>query len=200
MRFKHLLFSLKNCYFFLDKKTNSWKQKLDNDYDFDGKTYFHTNENGIRHKWDLEENKWVQVENNTKDNNPTKELSSDNESEEDDNTTDEQRKARQYRKRKAAPGWNLQNHVFTDPENPEVKLYKDPNDGMTYEYDNEKKAWFPRYTMLCVFTGFFPRGSSGKGPSINDLTVHFLRFLTPPSPLSPILPNSLTFWQLPLPT
>lgn len=128
----------------LDKKTNSWKQKLDNDYDFDGKTYFHTNENGIRHKWDLEENKWVQVENNTKDNNPTKELSSDNESEEDDNTTDEQRKARQYRKRKAAPGWNLQNHVFTDPENPEVKLYKDPNDGMTYEYDNEKKAWFPR--------------------------------------------------------
>ena len=163
MRFKHLLFSLKNCYFFLDKKTNSWKQKLDNDYDFDGKTYFHTNENGIRHKWDLEENKWVQVENNPKDNNPTKELSSDNESEEDDNTTDEQRKARQYRKRKAAPGWNLQNHVFTDPENPEVKLYKDPNDGMTYEYDNEKKAWFPRYTntMPSVFTDFFPLPLSG---------------------------------------
>ena len=73
-----------------------------------------------------------------------KEISFENESEEDDNTTDEQRKARQYRKRKAQPGWNVQNHVFTGPENPEIKLYKDPNDGMTYEYDNEKKAWFPR--------------------------------------------------------
>ena len=58
--FLRYLFSIfKN---FLDKKTNSWKQKLDKDYDFDGTTYFHTNEDGIRHKWDLEENKWVQVE------------------------------------------------------------------------------------------------------------------------------------------
>ena len=83
-------------FFYLDKKTNSWKQKdgKDKDYDFDGKTYFHTNEHGIRHKWDLEENKWVQVENT---NETPKEISSDNESEEDDNTTDEQRKARQYR-------------------------------------------------------------------------------------------------------
>ena len=32
------------------------------------------------------------------------------ESEEDDNTTEEERKARQYRKRKAAPGWEAKKY------------------------------------------------------------------------------------------
>ena len=73
---------------------------------------------------------------------PAKDLSSD-ESEEDDNTTDEERKARQFRKRKAQPGWNAKDHVYKDPESG-AQLYKDPNDGMTYEYDPEKRAWFPR--------------------------------------------------------
>lgn len=73
------------------------------------------------------------------------------ESEEDDNTTDEMRKARMYRKRKAAPGWagNQLNQAkkpenySTDPDTGN-QLYLDPNDGMTYEWEPIKKAWFPR--------------------------------------------------------
>lgn len=124
--------------YILDKATNSWKPRNeDKDYEFDGTTYFHTNENGVRHKWDLEKNEWIKIESE-----PAKDLSSD-ESEEDDNTTDEERKARQFRKRKAQPGWNAKDHVYKDPESG-AQLYKDPNDGMTYEYDPEKRAWFPR--------------------------------------------------------
>ena len=68
------------------------------DYEFDGKTYFHTDASGVKHKWDLDEKKWVKVE-------AAKESSEDEESEEDDNTTDADRRARAFRKRKAAPGW-----------------------------------------------------------------------------------------------
>ena len=43
---------------------------------------------------------------------------------------------------------------------------------------------------------------NSSGPFINDVT-HFLRFLTPSSPLSLILQdrlwNNVTFWQIPLP-
>ena len=67
---------------------------------------------------------------------------SSEESEEDDSTTDEDRKARMFRKRKAQPGWNTTNYT-KDPKTG-VTLYKDPNDQMTYEWDETKKAWFPR--------------------------------------------------------
>ena len=49
--------------YILDKATNSWKPRNeDKDYEFDGTTYFHTNENGVRHKWDLEKNQWIKIE------------------------------------------------------------------------------------------------------------------------------------------
>ena len=49
--------------YILDKATNSWKPRNeDKDYEFDGTTYFHTNENGVRHKWDLEKNEWIKLE------------------------------------------------------------------------------------------------------------------------------------------
>merc|ERR1712083_170370 len=56
--------------------------------------------------------------------------------------TDEQRKERMFRKRKCQPGWTKLNY-FTDPETG-TQMYKDPNDGMTYEWDTTKKAWFPK--------------------------------------------------------
>ena len=46
------------------------------------------------------------------------------------------------RKRRAAPGWGKQGKYETDPSTGE-QLYRDGS-GMLYEWDKEKKAWFPR--------------------------------------------------------
>lgn len=119
-----------------DQAKNTWKCKNDDgksqetDYEFDGQTYFHTDAKGIKHKWDLDKKEWIKVE-------------SESESEEEENTTDEERKAKMFRKRKAAPGWNAQTNYTTDPESG-AQVYKDPIDGMTYEWDVDKKAWFPK--------------------------------------------------------
>ena len=53
-----------------------------------------------KHKWNLETKEWDEVENNDE---PEEE---DEESEEDENMSEADRRARQYRKRKAAPGWD----------------------------------------------------------------------------------------------
>ena len=79
--------------------------------------------NGVKHKWDLETEKWVVYEESEKSKETskeesqksTKESSEEEESEEDENTTDEQRKERMFRKRKCQPGWTKANY-FTDPE------------------------------------------------------------------------------------
>jgi len=123
-----------------DKEANSWvsqdgktavppSQPSSENYIFDGETYFYRDESGTKHKWNQASNQWEQQEDSS-------------ESEEDDNTTEEQRKARQYRKRKAAPGWENKKYE-KDPVSGKT-IYKDPLDNMTYEWDEEKKAWFPQ--------------------------------------------------------
>ena len=87
-----------------------------------------------KHKWNLETKEWDTVENTEEE--------EEDESEEDENMSEVERKERQYRKRKAAPGWDECNYE-KDP-NTGVTTYKDPKDGMVYEYDAEKKAWFPK--------------------------------------------------------
>ena len=86
------------------------KTKIEYKVTFDGKTYLHTDANGVKHKWDLENEKWVIFEDSKKE-----ESGSEEESEEDENTTDEQRKERMFRKRKCRPGWTKANY-FKDPE------------------------------------------------------------------------------------
>lgn len=130
----------------LDREKNTWKPKskgpnqVDSSegtpYEFDGKTYVHTDANGVKHRWDLEKETWVRIE----ETNAVS--SSSSESEEDDSTTDEDRKRRMLRKRKSQPGWD--SSKYTKDPSSGATLYKDPNDGMTYEWDTEKKAWFPR--------------------------------------------------------
>ena len=129
----------------LDKEQNTWKPKSGESnassqetpqYDFDGKTYLHTDANGVKHRWDLENKTWVKMEDDTA------KPESESESEEDDSTTDEDRKRRMMRKRKAQPGWD--STKYTKDPLTGATLYNDPNDGMTYEWDQEKKAWFPR--------------------------------------------------------
>ena len=119
-------------------------------YDFDGTTYFHTNSDGVRYKWDLTTEQWVECD--AKESAKTKICNEygqpdnldEEESEEDENTTDEDRKRRQYRKRKAAPGWGNKGQYLTDPETG-AQLYKETGEsGMTYEWDASKNAWFPR--------------------------------------------------------
>jgi len=125
-----------------DKEKNGWssesgeitapsnqQQPPSDKYEFDGETYVYRDEKGTKHRWNKDTNKWEEQEDSE-------------ESEEDDNTTDEQRRQRQYRKRKAAPGWESKKYE-TDPVSGKT-VYKDPVDGMTYEWDEEKKAWFPQ--------------------------------------------------------
>jgi len=108
---------------------------IQKNYKMEGGTYVYVDRlTNKKHKWNLETNEWDVVEND--------EASEDDESEEDENMSEEERKARQYRKRKAAPGWDQANYT-KDPDTG-VTTYKDPNDGMVYEYDETKKAWFPK--------------------------------------------------------
>ena len=118
------------------------------DYEFDGKTYVHTDDKGAKHKWDLEKKEWVKVEVDPKA--TEEEEEEEEESEEDDDTTDADRKARQFRKRKAAPGWGTAGEYLKDPETG-AQLYRDGKDGMLYEWDAAKNAWFPRIgtTKFC---------------------------------------------------
>ena len=106
-KIQYVLNSDKTDWVLKDKSNNTESQ-----YDFDGTTYFHTNEKGIRYKWDLNDKQWIVDEsknaNDIKSNslNQNTEIEEEEESEEDENTTEEDRKRRQYRKRKAAPGWD----------------------------------------------------------------------------------------------
>jgi HIV Tat-specific factor 1 len=130
-------------------KTES--DNVENQYDFDGTTYCHTNSDGVRYKWELDSNQWVKdgpknkIDSRiTNKNDLSQIVEEDTESEEDENTTDDDRKRRQYRKRKAAPDWGKQGIYTTDSETG-AQLYKESGDaGMTYEWDASKKAWFPR--------------------------------------------------------
>ena len=56
-----------------------------------------------KHKWNLETKEWDVVEN-------TEEPEEEEESEEDESMSEAERKAKQYRKRKAAPGWDEANY------------------------------------------------------------------------------------------
>merc|ERR550519_732221 len=59
--------------------------------------------------------------------------------------SEEERKARQYRKRKAAPWFQAQTEkkIEKDPVTG-VSTYTDPQDGVVYELDPIKNAWFPK--------------------------------------------------------
>ena len=118
----------------LNEDKSGWIPKK-TDYEFDGNTYTHTDDKGVKHKWDLESKTWVKM--------AEKEEEEEEESEEDDNTTDEDRKRRQFRKRKAQPGWGQTGEYLKDPDTG-AQLYRDKNDGMLYEWDQDKNAWFPR--------------------------------------------------------
>ena len=63
---------------------------------------------GQKHKWNLETNQWDKIDKQDGDVEEEEEEESE-ESEEDENMSEEEKKARQYRKRKAAPGWDQSN-------------------------------------------------------------------------------------------
>lgn len=106
-------------------------------YKFDGQTYYYVNRLTMeKYKWNLETKAWDNAGKVADD--------GEDESEEDENMTAEEMKARQYRKRKAAPWFQSQ---------AEKKIEKDPltgistytdQDGVVYELDPVKNAWFPK--------------------------------------------------------
>eukprot|EP00092_Neocalanus_flemingeri_P018482 GFUD01020002.1.p1 GENE.GFUD01020002.1~~GFUD01020002.1.p1 ORF type:complete len:583 (-),score=207.57 GFUD01020002.1:2-1750(-) len=109
-------------------------EKEQQNYKMEGGTYVYVDKlTNQKHKWNLETNEWDKVDNDA---------ASDDESEEDENATEEERKARQYRKRKAAPGWDKSNYS-KDPVTG-VTTYTDASDGVVYELDEVKNAWFPK--------------------------------------------------------
>ncbi len=129
--------------FVLNKDKSEWipKEKKESDekekeYEFDGKTYRYEDKLGNKYKWNTDENKWDKVQEEDKDESEESEL--------DEDATEEEKQKRRYRKRKAAPGWGQQGSSYhTDPDTG-ATLYKDAADGMIYEWDREKNAWFPR--------------------------------------------------------
>ena len=123
--------------FVLNKSGSDWVPRTEENYDFDGSTYTHTDETtGQKMKWNLETKSWDKVSDSEES-----ELDSDKEE------TPVEKSKRLYRKRKAAPGtWNMDlenKNVVTDPETG-ISTYKDPKDGMVYEWDRGKNAWFPK--------------------------------------------------------
>ena len=71
---------------------------IQKNYKMEGGTYVYVDRlTNKKHKWNLETNEWDVVEND--------------EESEDENISEEERKARQYRKRKAAPGWDQANYT-----------------------------------------------------------------------------------------
>jgi len=114
--------------------SDQMKQQQQN-YKMEGGTYVYVDKlTNQKHKWNLETNQWESVENN--------EVPEDDESEEDENATEDEKKARQYRKRKAAPGWDKSNYSKDSVTG--VTTYTDPSDGVVYELDEAKNAWFPK--------------------------------------------------------
>jgi hypothetical protein len=99
-----------NQKFVLNEAGSDWVKKEDNDddetkdleYGFDGRTYSCTKD-GKDYEWDIETNTWKvkvgSVKSNEADDDSGSEL------EDDDEETPEEKAQRQYRKRKAAPGW-----------------------------------------------------------------------------------------------
>jgi len=111
-------------------------QKEQQNYKMEGGTYVYVDKlTNQKHRWNLETNEWDKVENDTQPDDG-------DESEEDENATEEEKKARQYRKRKAAPGWDKTNYS-KDPVTG-VTTYTDATDGVVYELDEVKNAWFPK--------------------------------------------------------
>ena len=76
-------------------------------YKMEDGTYVYVDKlTGQKHKWNLETNQWDKVDKAAGE----AEEEEEEESEEDENMSEEERKARQYRKRKAAPGWDQSNY------------------------------------------------------------------------------------------
>lgn len=154
------------------------------EYEFDGQTYGYTNADGTKFKWNLETKIWERQENlegeaNSKD--PSSESESELESETDEKPiSEEEKKRRAYRKRKAQPGWGQKSNYIQDPESG-AQLYRDPKDGMMYEWDRDKNAWFPRIdedfmAQYQLSYGFTPDGKAEptrpepeKEPEIPDM-------------------------------
>ena len=111
----------KSEYVLSEDKTQWVPKETKQDYEFDGSTYLHTDEKGIKHRWDLEKQVWTKTEGEKVGEKDEEE--EEEESEEDDETTDEQRKQRQYRKRKAQPGWGSGGEYLKDPDTG-VQLYR----------------------------------------------------------------------------
>eukprot|EP00095_Tigriopus_kingsejongensis_P010972 maker-scaffold270_size230592-snap-gene-1.22 protein:Tk10972 transcript:maker-scaffold270_size230592-snap-gene-1.22-mRNA-1 annotation:"hiv tat-specific factor 1-like protein" len=107
-------------------------------YRFDGQTYTHRRADGQRFKWDLVEQSWA--EDNSGQSSEESELDSGDEA---PRLTEAEQKERAYRQRRAQPGWGQKSNYLKDPETG-AELYRDAQDGMLYEWDREKNAWFPR--------------------------------------------------------
>jgi len=108
-------------------------------YKHDGTGYYYVDRLTMaKHRWNQEKNAWEDVGKVDDD-------EEGDESEEDETMSAEERKARQYRKRKAAPWFQAQaeKKIEKDPVTG-ISTYTDPQDGVVYELDPVKNAWFPK--------------------------------------------------------
>lgn len=119
-----------------EPKTNTETQVVANaskepKYEIVGNTYVYKDENGRLLEWDLSAKEWkpkveIQAKRITK--NPDEEFDSSD-------ASDEEKLLEQKRS-------VISHHVCVNSNG--VKTYTDPSDGTVFEWDEEKKAWFPK--------------------------------------------------------
>lgn len=126
-----------------DKDKNSWvpretkNESISNQYEFDGKNYVYTDKTtNITYKFDNASNSWLKRE----------------EAEGKSEETGESKETKETEKKEDVPvppaqgiyGFENDTHTYTDP-----------SDGMSYIWDKEKSAWFPKVKKEIIFNTIF---------------------------------------------
>lgn len=121
-----------------NKSESSNEPAADHKYEIVGNTYMYKDEKtGRILVWDLETKQWKPKAEDTGEPVQKKKKKRKRGSDEEFNTSDESEDEEVLEQRKQ----NMNFHVFTREDG--VKYYKDPADGTIYEWDVEKRAWFP---------------------------------------------------------
>ena len=122
-----------------DISENKWVPKVerpvaaaeDSKYEIVGNTYVYKDEDGRLLEWDVAANEWkLKVDNKKK----ILKRGSDEEFNTSDESEDEQILIRKKE--------TINHNVVIGSDG--VRTYKDPTDGTVFEWDEEKKAWFPK--------------------------------------------------------
>lgn len=117
------------------------------DYEFDGKTYIHTDKDtGVKYRWDQDKNEWELIDSGTQTEKPVASATSVCISLEATETSKDEAATATTSEKDAAP----QGIYSYDGD---TAIYTDPSDGSAYEWDAQKKAWIPKVCWVYAYYG-----------------------------------------------